>query len=117
MSQQDAENARSSLENSQAAPSRTRKHPHELIPGLAEFGFAVVNIPGERANEGQWRESQLTLEMRGYLLRPRYSAYWMPSWSQRGTGILPTDEDAVALRASSVSNLSSFRNLTRPASF
>ena len=79
-------------------PRSTRKHPRELIPGVAKYGHPVITISGERISESQWRSSQLALEMRGYLLRPRYSAYWRPSWGQRGTGILSTDEDAIESR-------------------
>ncbi|KAF8508935.1 hypothetical protein BU17DRAFT_56469 [Hysterangium stoloniferum] len=32
-----------------------------------------------------WRDHQLFLQQRGYLLRPRYSPTWIPSWLANGT--------------------------------
>jgi len=48
-------------------------------------------------HELAWRDKQLFLESRGYMLRPRFRPGWIPSW--RVTGARPLDcEDASQLR-------------------
>jgi len=46
--------------------------------------------------EEEWRDRQVFLESKGYLLRPRLRPGWIPSWT--GTGRTPQDfEDAIHL--------------------
>ena len=62
---------------------------------LAESAYSRLKWAILRPAERPWREDELLLERRGYRLRPRYGMYWRPSWEQRGSGVLDSDEDAV----------------------
>lgn len=48
-----------------------------------------------------WRDRQLFLQSRGYMLRPRLRPDWVPSWRTSGAAIngraIITSEDAIAL--------------------
>ncbi|KAI0056998.1 hypothetical protein BV25DRAFT_1831639 [Artomyces pyxidatus] len=45
-------------------------------------------------SEERWRDRQVFLESRGYLLRPRYRPGWTPSWKTSGKSVIRS-EDAV----------------------
>ncbi|KAI0063126.1 hypothetical protein BV25DRAFT_1802723 [Artomyces pyxidatus] len=45
-------------------------------------------------SEERWRDRQVFLESRGYLLRPRYRPGWTPSWKTNGKSVV-VSEDAL----------------------
>ncbi|KAI0057009.1 hypothetical protein BV25DRAFT_1920542 [Artomyces pyxidatus] len=57
----------------------------ECRPGFIPFESLLE--PEER-----WRDRQLFLESRGYLLRPRYRPGWTPSWKTTGESILNVED-------------------------
>ena len=53
------------------------------------------------AKEAVWRDRQLFLEQRGYMLRPRFRPGWVPSW-KGNTRLVYTADDGIILLVSTL---------------
>ena len=65
-------------------PPPSRQISLDVMPSLEELSSEVLSahIPGELGSgEVWWRDHQVWLQERGYMLRPRYKPDWIPSWA------------------------------------
>ncbi|KAI0358590.1 hypothetical protein OH77DRAFT_1397313 [Trametes cingulata] len=67
--------------------SKVSTSPH-TTPGLPQFNLEELS-----SSECWWRDHQVWLQERGYMLRPRYRPGWKPSWKDRPGGLLVLAED------------------------
>ncbi|KAI0363368.1 hypothetical protein BV20DRAFT_958430 [Pilatotrama ljubarskyi] len=56
-------------------------------------GLPKVNLDELSRSECWWRDHQVWLQERGYMLRPRYRPGWRPSWKDRPGDLLVLAED------------------------
>lgn len=78
--------------------SRTAEVNDQISQGIAEIWGTNDPIPPEELDPREiwWRDHYNQLSNRGYLLRPRYSPQWVPSWKTSKNGC-KTSEDGMRL--------------------
>jgi hypothetical protein len=77
-------------------PGYSSRHATSSSGANERDASAYLNVA-----ERWWRAYQPWLELRGYLLRPRYRQDWIPSWEQKGFfSELRAPEDAIELPVS-----------------